>query len=271
MTEVKVAYGAMNNPRNLVLEEALKIIEWFDYFELTIEPPKAYPILRNIKTRLRDLLYSYDTKIVAHLPWHFHLVYPLKDIQKNYIKHFMRCIDVAVDLEAEFITLHPEFLPHINGDRFIFIKDLKESIATLNEYCKSRGIRLHLENFVVYSYSLEEFYDIVTELDLHITFDVGHANIGYGFNGIKTFIDVMGSKIRHYHIHDNLGDKDTHLPINVGNIDWKRVIGLILQNAKQKDNTKLSFTLEVHSKDREYLIYSLRVVRDLVNKFNLGH
>ncbi|MEM4368214.1 MAG: sugar phosphate isomerase/epimerase family protein [Candidatus Anstonellales archaeon] len=259
----------MNNPRNDLLKEVLPIIEYFDYLELTIEPPKAYPIKKSILKELKSLISSYEVKIVAHLPWHFHLVYPLKDIEKKYLEYFKSCILLATDLNAEFITIHPEFLAQINSDRKKFIEELKYSLSDLNDFCKSNGIKLHLENFISTSYSIDEFYEIVNEVDLSITFDIGHANVAFGFFGIKTFLDVFNKRIRHFHVHDNFGERDSHLPVFVGNIDWQRVMVLILEKSKEREDIKhLTFTLEIHSHAKEYLYISKKKLEQMVMLYN---
>ncbi len=57
-----------------------------------------------------------------------------------------------------------------------------------------------------------------------MTLDVGHANI----NGqVYEFITSLPSRIAHTHLHDNLGDFDSHLGVGSGNIDWPKLIGAL--------------------------------------------
>jgi sugar phosphate isomerase/epimerase len=48
----------------------------------------------------------------------------------------------------------------------------------------------------------------------------------------------------HFHLHDNRGTRDTHLPLGDGNIDWFRV-----KQYLQALTVNFSIALEPHSKE----------------------
>lgn len=71
----------------------------------------------------------------------------------------------------------------------------------------------------------DELLKLVHDVDneyVGFCFDSGHANV----DGLElpALIKGMGDKLFEVHLHDNFGDRDTHLPIGFGNINWYEVI-----------------------------------------------
>ena len=64
--------------------------------------------------------------------------------------------------------------------------------------------------------------------------------------------------VHHVHLHDNDGRSDLHLPPGAGTIDWAAVV-LALKDAGY-DGT---ITLEVFSRDRDYVLLGKRKVEAL--------
>jgi len=95
---------------------------------------------------------------------------------------------------------------------------------------------------------------------LYLTLDLGHANL-FG-KSIEEFIRKFHTKIRHVHLHDNDGRKDLHLPMGVGNINWEKILKTLKRNY---DGT---ITLEVFSKDRDYVVLSKEKLRRLWERSN---
>ena len=60
--------------------------------------------------------------------------------------------------------------------------------------------------------------------DLGICFDIGHANT---MGQIDDMVETFGDRIVNVHIHDNNGQRDEHLTIGDGAIDFDRVLGLL--------------------------------------------
>lgn len=86
------------------------------------------------------------------------------------------------------------------------------------------GVTLCLENMPFRSFSLSEIEKITELTDkinsphLKLCFDTGHANM---FDQpIGKLVRDGGERIAIIHVHDNLGDRDAHLPPYFGNIDW---------------------------------------------------
>ncbi len=72
-------------------------------------------------------------------------------------------------------------------------------------------------------------------------FDIGHWNI-FGTIDLHQWLDQAGPYLKHFHLHDNWGDHDEHLPIGQGNADFE----LLFQWLKRSNLTP-TFTLEAHN------------------------
>ena len=57
-----------------------------------------------------------------------------------------------------------------------------------------------------------------------MTFDIGHANTA---GQVESMVETFGDRIANIHIHDNHGQKDEHLTIGDGDIDFRRVVGML--------------------------------------------
>lgn len=53
--------------------------------------------------------------------------------------------------------------------------------------------------------------------------DVGHALVELGPTGPFRYLEALGGKLTHLHLHDNHGRKDDHLPVGAGGVPWERL------------------------------------------------
>ena len=58
---------------------------------------------------------------------------------------------------------------------------------------------------------------------LRLCLDVGHVN-AYSKVPVMQWLDICGSDIGHFHIHNNDGSWDTHSALNQGNIPIKELL-----------------------------------------------
>ena len=109
------------------------------------------------------------------------------------------------------------------------------SLEEISVFARQRGVEVLLEN-IPNGFSsaamLNNFLEM-THLDLHYCFDTGHANI---MEGVENAFNLMKTRIRSTHIHDNDGKQDKHLfPFLAegGTIDWKNTMGLLSSRPEQ--------------------------------------
>ncbi len=243
--------GAMNNPHKKLVEEIHAFGEMnFDYVEVTIENPNARPeFVKGHKKQVLDAIGSYNLGVLAHLPWYFSLAHPYERIQKAINSEFNDAFSAAVALGAKKITLHTETLsPSIQG-RPSHVEGTIGTLKHLHREAANHGLELLVENLDAKSFSIKEFTRLFSEVDMGMTLDIGHTHTARG-EGFENYWKVFHSRVKHIHLHDNMGQNDDHLPLGAGKMDVKKVVDTL------KEKYDATITLEVHSEDRHYLEYS---------------
>lgn len=84
-----------------------------------------------------------------------------------------------------------------------------------------------LEN--VYEADPEDIAAIFKQLDktqVGYCLDVGHQSV-FGKTPLKEWLTLIGGYIGHIHLHDNAGDRDSHLGMGKGNIDFDILFGFL--------------------------------------------
>jgi sugar phosphate isomerase/epimerase len=107
-----------------------------------------------------------------------------------------------------------------------------------------RGARLMLEN--VYESDPADIVMIFQQLDktrVGYCLDVGHQSV-FGKIPLKKWLAQVGGYIGHIHLHDNAGDRDSHLGMGKGNIDFDVLFEFLKPLAKLP-----VITLEPHEAD----------------------
>ena len=222
------------------LENALEFIEnlGIEYAELVHQYPSE-----NITP---DMLESYDLKYSIHAPFMDVNIASLQDKSRlNSIEQIKSSIDLANDINAEAVVVHPGLIGYLPNKYFrneVF-DYAKKSMIELGAYGDDLGILTTFENMpsfesMIYENTVE-LNEFLTSNDLYMTLDVGHANHS-GYSADEMIFDC----IKHVHIHDNFGDDDAHLPLGEGSIDLKRVV-----NNLESKNYDGIYILEVNDYD----------------------
>lgn len=152
-------------------------------------------------------------------------------------------IDHARELGALLVVVHPGSLPPDNrGDPEAHWHLNSESLSEICEHAAREGVAVCLENMPAGTrlfFQLPQDFLRASEegLDFEVALDVGHANTR---GSLEEFLTLLKGRIRHLHLHDNMGDRDAHLPVGRGNIDWnllKREFDLSSLTAVVEANT----------------------------------
>ncbi len=252
----------MNNPMGNLLKE----IQWigengFDYVDLTLEPPGAYPDGFSIDA-VRELLDKYNLSAIGHTAYYLPFASPFQSFHELALRELRNCFEVFQALEIQEVSIHAdEFSASILGkDRAMArnIKAIKTAYADAERY----NIRLLIENTPNMLGSvddLEILFNEVPSLGFHL--DVGHANLYTEKNKTDELLNKFGKRLKHVHLSDNKGGTaDLHLPLGAGLIPWDKVIPAI-----QKTGYDGTITLEVFSKDKRYLLASREKLLELWN------
>ena len=222
------------------LENALEFIEslGIDYAELVHQYPS-----QNITP---DTVESYDLKYSIHAPFMDVNIASLQDHSRlNSIEQIKSSIDLANEINAEAVVVHPGLIPFLANKYFrdeVF-ETANESMIEIAAYGDDLGVMTTFENMPTFESMIYENMNDLNEFlssnGLYMTLDVGHANHA-GYSADEMIFDC----IKHVHIHDNFGDDDSHLPLGEGSIELKRVV-----NNLESKNYDGIYILEVNDYD----------------------
>jgi sugar phosphate isomerase/epimerase len=247
--------GIMNDPRlNLISEIEYAAEHDFDFLDLTLEPPETVPDLIN-KSEIRSIVSGAGLEIVGHTAYYlpFDSYYP--DMRNAAAKEIIKTFDIFKFLGCKYVTIHL----HTSLPFFILTDLPEEKLAGLwNRFldivipvAEKSGLKIMLENCQSINgvNIIDKILRNFDNLGFHL--DAGHANLGPGGNKTQKYLKMFGDRLCHVHLSDNCGSRDMHLPLGAGNIDWHHTLSTI-----KKVPYDGTITLEVFSKDRDYLLLS---------------
>jgi len=249
-------YGAMNFPIKPIADELADIAALgFDYLELSMDPPQAhYSAIRQQMNLILGALASHSMNIICHLPTFVSTADLTDSIREASLLEMFNSLEVAAELGSQKVVLHPG---HIGG-LGIYVEQTalahaNNSLAAIIDHAQTLGLCVCLENMFPKCRAFVEPDDFVEILqrfpDLKLTLDTGHANIANpGGRRILEFIEKFGPRIGHLHVSDNFGERDDHIPLGAGKIDFLKIVTALKQTGY--DDT---VTLEIFSDDRREL------------------
>ncbi len=167
------------------------------------------------------------------------VIHPEKTRRIDAMDEIKRALEAAEQIPIRFLILHL-------GDRedTWSLRSLEHSITALEHlraFANPLGVKLLIENLegdVACPAHLIEILVSGHLTDIGVCLDVGHAHLG---EGIPAAFSELRDRIRSSHLHDNKGDKDTHLWPGDGTIDWDQTLG-DLKSAPQSP----AGVLEIH-------------------------
>lgn len=240
----------------------------FQGLELAFEYPEAIPdkILRKSR-RILDVFSSYDLIRIAHTQSFVNICDFSEAIRRASLGETIEALEVAHRLDIGFLTVHPGFVWPVMKGKKALVKTC-ESLKELLKVAEELDLVLGVENLPPrfspprgYFSKTREFEVVFSEIEsdrLRFVLDVAHASFGESDPALK-FIDKFYEKLAHVHLSDNLGQRDDHLPLGAGRVDYKTPIKRLKD--RSYDGT---ITLEVFSRNRDYLLLSKRKLEELL-------
>ena len=142
------------------------------------------------------------------------------------LKETVANIEAAEELGAKVVTVHPGLSSmSVPGTEERAMARARESLRALDRLVAGRDIRLGIENMPNVPFFLgrtaEGLGSLIEGTDLGVTFDIGHANTT---GQIDAMIAAFADRLVNIHIHDNHGQRDEHLTISDGDIDFGYVV-----------------------------------------------
>jgi len=227
---------------NQTIDEAVRTsaelgASWFEIiFDIPHFPPEWDQ--RELK-HIREILESYGLGVSVHASfWDVNPISHLRELREISLRRVKTSIDVCSELGGKITVVHFGrcSIPEVRALRERAKKNFSEFFRECAYYARERGVRVALENPGrdprSYPGTFEEIESVIRENEgMGMTFDIGHANLFFRRRGeratgrrIADQIRKMRDIIIHFHLHDNLGRNDDHLPPGKGKIAFKPVL-----------------------------------------------
>jgi sugar phosphate isomerase/epimerase/signal transduction histidine kinase len=183
------------------------------------------------RRRVRSMLDESGLPCSLHAPYSLNLADPLPSLREANIHYCLEALDLGADLGAQWMTLHIGHFTGLfdsEGARATARAHLIESLSPVLERAEALHIPLALENvpplgaaasFVYLGDSAADFLPLFDHLGpmARLCLDIGHANIG---GGPLPYLETLAERLINTHLHDNLGDRDTHMAVGSGTVPW---------------------------------------------------
>lgn len=185
---------------------------------------------------IRRIVAAYKPQVVVHIS-SFNTSEENSVLRSAILHEFHNCCAYTRQLGGHEIvmhsgriknSLHVPLVPHSSvWTEDSFDRAWQLSVQLLRTCCdiaREYGITVYTENLndINLTISCESVVKFVEDIDrenLNIVFDIGHSHRNGG--NIPSEVLTCGSRLRHLHLHDNFGDRDAHLPIGEGDIDYR--------------------------------------------------
>jgi sugar phosphate isomerase/epimerase len=147
-----------------------------------------------------------------------------QDEHRESVDDLKRCIDWLAGAGGKCLVVHPGGLsaPEQSEQRR---EALARGLVTLGEHARGSDVVVCVENMppgVNPGARMADLANLLAQLDhpqLALALDTGHANLSSGADR-ETLI--AGTRLATTHVHDNDGERDTHLPPGKGTVNWHK-------------------------------------------------
>lgn len=189
-------------------------------------------LIQDVKKDIKDV-----NKLILHGP--FTEIHPAS-IDHRFKEEALKRLDeayvVAKAFDIKKMVLHNGWIP------FIYFKEYQRVRGKefFLEYMKEKEIALAIENVLEDEpYMMKDMLSDINDERIGICLDIGHLNVASSIDVI-TWIDVLGKYIKHFHLHNNFKDKDSHNSINEGSMDILKVLDKISNTC----SSDVTYTIE---------------------------
>ncbi len=247
--------GSMNNPGFPLEDELRRIAEArFDFVDLTLEPPGAWPIESETVGRL---LAELGLAAVGHTAYYLPIASPFPALRERAFGLLRAAFETFAAAGVRLVNVHPDPATRLFSEAEVRAWNA-EAIGRLADDAEGRGLTIMVENLGRSFSTVGDFEPIFAAAqNARFHLDVGHANMWRGKgepNRTADLLQAFRDRLAHVHVSDNLGGDDLHLPLGVGTIDWPEVVATL--KSAGWDGT---VTLEVFARERAHLETSRRL------------
>jgi len=192
-------------------------------------------------------------------------------VQKAVQQHLIDYMELAHQLEAEYLVLHFGYHFSLFMDEVFrcLIENFKPVVDLAEKYNLPIGIenmnKVHEECEIVYlGVTVEEFervFDAIPSKHFGLTLDIAHSSLLP--DGSESFMKAFPNKIISTHISDNDLYLDRHLPIGEGKIDFRPVFEQLIA-------LKFEGTLNIELKENDERILSKQRLEPILKDLGIS-
>ncbi len=259
-TKTKIKFGHSTNPAEDLVDEITDIAkQGFDFVEVSMEWPWIPEILTKRKSNiLKSLKENNIEALVAHAPVHCELGSLNDTVRNAWLEEAKMMINASSELGIKMVNFHIFFIETEKSKKTRIMKNYVESFRHILKYADKKEIRLLVEN------TWEDIDDIQfivdSKIDVGLNIDVGHAFIKGKMPFIISLVQNFPDNIHHFHMHDNNGHHDEHLPIGMGKINFQRIAKEL-----QKIKYNRSITFEIFGVPKKQAKVSMSLFKDMLS------
>jgi sugar phosphate isomerase/epimerase len=150
------------------------------------------------------------------------VIHPEKSRRIDGMDEIKRALEAAEQIPFRYLVVHLGEREDTWSPRSL--ENSLTALEHLRAFANPLGVKLLVENIqneVTQSRNLLEILNVGHFKDIGICFDAGHANLG---DGVATVLSELRPLIRSSHLHDNKGDRDSHLWPGDGTIAWEETM-----------------------------------------------
>jgi len=255
-----------------LLTDPVKEIEFagkhgFQGLELAFEHPVTPEQILSKSKQILDAFSRYDLIRIGHTQSFVNICDFSETIRRASLEETVKALEAAHRLDIGFLTVHPGFMwPIMTKEKAL--EKTCESIRELLNIADELDLVLGVENLPPLFFPPRGYFSRTDEFEvlfsqvasdrLKFVLDIAHANFRESDNAPK-FVRKFYERLGHVHLSDNFGQRDDHLPLGAGRVDYKTPIEKL-----KKRGYKGTVTLEIFSKDRDYLLISKRKLEKLL-------
>lgn len=222
----------------------------FEFVELMMDGANERRRLAERADRVRAALDDRGLDLLVHLPFGgVDVGSPFEHVREGSVREVKAAVETAAELGAEKAVLHPDtgaWSPAWETDDLH--GRLIDSVRELDAHASDRGVEICAENVPKSVMRTHEFPTLLSETDVSMTLDTGHARMdGRDSGGIASFVADHGDRISHVHLNDTRRPRDEHLPFGAGTIEFERIFDALPADWGG------TLSLEVFTLDYDYL------------------
>lgn len=146
------------------------------------------------------------------------------------MKRFSQCYEAGVLLGAGKIVFHSGMNPYV-----YYKESWAEHVALFwQEFMEDHTeLEVVLENVFDDDWRLLlDVYNRVNRPNFKLCLDIGHAHC-YSSLDVLQWAENLAPYVTHVHVHDNCGDRDSHIGLGKGNLPWKEVLSFLPENEQR--------------------------------------